>query len=839
MPDNKQVDEILKEYAVEEDIKPSDGSSESDDSGAIQNTGYINIPDSAKNMNNTGIYDPEQIKAVERSIMGRRPNPSHQSGKFAVSDITRPNVSYVNSVMEIRKNTADLPPRPTDSIEGYDGAVMTAQPPDDTYVPKVRKMGNSTRAKEMRARRRKKGKMDFTYAVESPDGIYTKPEKKSKKFVIQRQAEEMQKAPPVDDGNIVPLSEQSDPNALDIQIQEPIVQSEPERNDIQNKKRPPKKEKKYNNKNYDKKKSVKDYDSFEDARAIRKSITEVKDNISFRVVILFIMAFFSCYMAIGSKIGLPVPALLSSSSDPKMYCWIQLTILLLSVLISFGTFRNGIISLIAFRADSDSLTALSVLATGAATGTAAVMSPEAVQNGNIYVYIPVSIFALLINAIGKKLILSRMALNFDYISKDRDAHAIVCVENDDRAESLTRGTIGDFPILATMRKTNFIKDFARYTYSSDTGDRYSRILSPAIIIFSFLIAAAATFLRGENLTASPAAFALFVFSASVSACSCIAIPLIANIPLEKAARKYVRNRGIMLGYQSVDDFYDTNSVMVDDETFFPTGTVTLSSIKLFSGTKIENALHEAASLTVRADSVLKELFTDIIADKNVPLSRVENFSYEDSMGLCGWVSNRRILLGNRELMNNHKIEGIPTMTKEKEFTEGGKEALYLSVSGSLSAMFIIEVTASTAVVKCMKQMEKEDIAVIVRSVDPFITINRLSTLFKYPEDLIKIIPQRMIKDFEDETERVKKVSASMACSGRFSTFMQLILGTKSIRKTVAIGMTLQLAASLLGFVLVAMNSILNAFASISPLVIIGYQLTVTILIAIVVKCGKV
>jgi len=207
--------------------------------------------------------------------------------------------------------------------------------------------------------------------------------------------------------------------------------------------------------------------------------------------------------------------------------------------------------------------------------------------------------------------------------------------------------------------------------------------------------------------------------------------------------------------------------------------------------------------------------------------------------LCGWSNNRRILLGNRELMNNHKIEGVPTMTKEKEFTEGGREALYLSVSGNLAAMFIIEVTASTAVVKCMKQMLKKDIAVIVKSVDPFITINRLSSLFGYPDELIKIIPQRMVKDFDEETRPTKKVSASMACSGRFTSFMQLLMGAKAIRKTVAMGLTLQLAAALLGFVLVAINSVLNAFDAITPAMILLYQIICTLLIAFIVRIRKV
>ena len=46
----------------------------------------------------------------------------------------------------------------------------------------------------------------------------------------------------------------------------------------------------------------------------------------------------------------------------------------------------------------------------------------------------------------------------------------------------------------------------------------------------------------------------------------------------------------MLGYQSVDDFYDTNSVMVDAKSLFPKGMINLSAIKPYSDFKIDDAI---------------------------------------------------------------------------------------------------------------------------------------------------------------------------------------------------------------------------------------------------------
>ena len=170
--------------------------------------------------------------------------------------------------------------------------------------------------------------------------------------------------------------------------------------------------------------------------------------------------------------------------------------------------------MIKFRADSDSLTALTCIAS-AVSAVPAILDPQMLHNEKFFIYTPVAVLSLLINAFGKRLILSRASLNFDFISKDFNRHAIVCVEDVDRAESLTRGTIGDFPILATMKRTNFIKDFAKYTYSSDTGDKYSRIIAPIVMIFSLLFSAGLTFWKIGTFNKEAVCFALFVFSACV------------------------------------------------------------------------------------------------------------------------------------------------------------------------------------------------------------------------------------------------------------------------------------------------------------------------------------
>jgi Cu+-exporting ATPase len=255
----------------------------------------------------------------------------------------------------------------------------------------------------------------------------------------------------------------------------------------------------------------------------------------------------------------------------------------------------------------------------------------------------------------------------------------------------------------------------------------------------------------------------------------------------------------MLGYQSIDDFYDTNSILVDAKRLFPLGSVKLSGIKVFSNTKVDEVLLEAASLTTYAGSIMHQLFTDVIAERQNALYPIENFSYEESMGMCGWINNRRVLFGNREFMISHNIEGIPTKTKEAEYCEDGQEAIYFSILGNLAAMFIVDIRADREVKHWLKKLDRKKICLIIKSVDACLSLKRLSSVFGIPEEMMRIIPKKLHEDFDAETERTVRLSASMACSGKFTTLAQLILGTKVVHSSAICGLIIQTVSILLGF----------------------------------------
>ena len=840
MSDQKpSLEDILDEYSPDGDNIRAAGRV---DTQKILNS-TVEAPDIVEKAKSRPPISHEKSALFDNAL--RKDNPADE---IKPADLSRHKIAVVSSdaMSEIRSN----PQRKTIPSGTITPVQMT---PDE--APKIRRMSESTRAKEMESKKNKKKHRakdnDYTYARETPDGeyMYTPPEFKKKKrsrIQIIHEAESpegkkqitdivpspaaVEAAKPVEPApraelTSINLSEKApiDAGQLDVHI----TQEAEEFMSVHSKNK--------------RTKRIVDFNYYGDVEDVGRDIYELKSTISVRVVILAMTAFLSLFITLSNQFNLPIIDAFSMSHI-KTYLSIHLILGVISILSSMAVITKGVRKLFTMKADSDSMTAVTALSCLIAI-MPAFLSPQLVSSENIHIYMPVGILALFINSLGKLLIIRRAARNFRFVSKNFDRHGVTYVTDEDRAERITRGTLGDFPIMASMRKTDFLTDFLRYTYSSDMTDDFCRKATPLCLIASIVVSLFLTlFCKGTIASLESAAFGFSIFSMIICATSCIAMPFVVNIPLENVSKSAIKNKGIMLGYQSVDDFYDTNSILIDANTLFPEGTVRLDGIKVFSNTKLDEAFLEAASLTATAGSVMSQLFTDVIAGRNGSLYSIENYSYEEGMGMCGWINNKRVLFGNRELMTSHNIEGVPTKAQEAESVDEGKEALYLSISGNLAAMFVVDIVADRYVKRWAKKLCKNKISMFIKSIDPCITVKKLNKLFGIPEEMARIIPKKHHEDFYEETKKSVRLSASMATTGKFSSLAELLIGTKVVHISSIIGLILQTASILLGFVLCMLLILSKAFRSnyvyMSATALTVYNLAWTVLTYLAVSLKK-
>ncbi len=746
------------------------------------------------------------------------------------ADIHKPQVSFMNSV-------ANVEPAPRSAWTGatahaYDHAVLREEHDEDGtsgYSPKIRRMRDSTRAKE-KAAQKKKHRLSLTapYAKDTPvaEGGRRRKKKNKSDDKANRVPETLMEQP-YEESAPIQYMEKAAQTSIDLSSSEGETGSIDIDVHYSAERRPrmdlPKQEKRYRSK--------------EDGRNIRSDLAELQTALTLRLIFLILATVCSAVLSVVNLFPIPLPRFLSVDRSPESVLIIQVLLGLIGIAFSGELLKNGIKKLVRLRPDSDSMASVSLISSELAA-ILTIAAPAMLKQHTVSLYVSVALLAVCMNTIARRMIVSRAQRNFAVLSDDEPKCAVHYVENESRAENLTRGNGGAFPIMATMRRADRINDFWRYSFSGDIGDRICRYAVPILGVIALLLAVLLSVIRSDQLE-SPLCYGVSVFALCFSAAACAAIPLVSNLPMDTGTKRYVRNHGMLLGYQSVDDFYDINTVMVDIATLFPQGTGKLNSIQVIGESHMEVALCYAAALTHRAGSVLKDSFAAALVAEENALPPIENYAYEEGKGISGWIDNKRVLFGTRELMVEHNISALPAYAKEQELTVKGKEVVYLSISGTAAALFIIELTASRAVKRWLHELEREHIYLLIRSNDALLPQRRLAKMFEFPEQYLKVIPSRLETEFEAETTPLQEASATMLCSEKLSGFVQMIVGAKRIRRAANLGVILQVAAAVLGLLYAMIFLLIGAEEDLSGGVILLYQLATALISVSVVHLQEV
>lgn len=711
--------------------------------------------------------------------------------RFPTQHLSRNKVSFLQS--------AGAKGRGVDYMESheetYDAAVKLQQLeelppelPEEGHRPKIRQMQDSTRAKE-KGRKKRRRSADVGYPKESVTGVLDRPNPTNEKIPTPRRHWE-------DEQDFYYQKKESD----SVHSARQRVRSHTKQEDVPNRKP-------------------------DDVEAARKLLCNLRNVVFFRCAALLFLTLIGAVLAFGENL-IPLA--------PRVSAGVELGLILLSVGIAFPTVKNGFWNFIRFHADSDSMAVLPVLPATIST-ILALIQPQLLAEETFHLYVPCSLLALFCNAIGRLLVVRRALRNCNVVSREGQKRVLSYVSQEESAELLTRGTISDYPIVTAVRKADALCDFLRYTYSTDMADALCRRMTPICAGLSLAVAVCMTLIRmGTAFSMLWFGFFFTLLTLLMTASCCVASALVANLPLERESKKAATSDSAMLGYQSVDDFFDTNALLVEANDLFPSGSVQIQGMKVFSSAKMDDVLLDTASLVKHADSMLQGAFSEMISDGE-GLRSVEEFVCEDGLGLCGWIANRRVLFGGREMMASHNIEGLPTKTREAELAEGNGDVLYLSVSGVLSAMFSIRVTADPMVRRQMQALKQERIALIVRSVDSSVTLRRVSALFNFPEHLMKIIPVSMHHLFQRETADLGCVSASMTVGGTGFGAASLLLGARRVRRAAVMGVILQVVSALLGLSLAMIHIVIGAYGEMTAQFFFLYHLIMTVITAIAVR----
>ena len=573
---------------------------------------------------------------------------------------------------------------------------------------------------------------------------------------------------------------------------------------------------------------LEDYSSPKDKDAILHDMKSIKIGLLVRIVVMVVLLSLSLYLALAARdiqIGdelLPLPTFIQPEVNLRAYMIASCLISAIGAIVCSNTIGGGLLALLRFRANTDTLPMLALLGT-LAQGICYIIRPEyfsvdkADFGTNLYLFFPVALFVLIFNLIGKMLVILRIQNNFKLVSSEKLKHAAVFLKDRTLLRDISKGLSMEEYTIAYPESSHFLANFLDNSYSEDHAETTSRILAP-ICLLAGIILAVLSYLFNKNVAEAVSTFTVIM---------CISAPLTstiaANLPLYRMSSRLIPAGAMVSGYSAVDAFSRTEAVVLDAKELFRPSDVILHGIKPFDQGKIDSVILDAASVVCNSGGMLTEVFNKIIGSNRSMLRPVENLTYEDAMGLSAWVDGKRVLIGNRELMVNHGIE-VPSNDYEMRFVKDRKNIIYLSNSGQLSAMFVISYRPNSSTREQLDQLASRGMYLIVNTSDPNITPEKIHAAYDFPLELIQLMPAKHHAAYEALTAKKDRSPAKVGFIGSSRMMVTAILDCMTAKTAIDQAVLIQMIALVVGYALVALFSLMGNLSFLSILHLILFQI---------------
>lgn len=506
------------------------------------------------------------------------------------------------------------------------------------------------------------------------------------------------------------------------------------------------------------------------------------------------------------------PVFPSELSSHIVYFATALVMYTMAIITNFNVIIHGF----NFKRTVNSDFPISVMVILILAHTIALMLNQSLWIDNGVLLASIGTFALFLSQLGKRQMMIRIIDNFEFITNGEQKYTIENIVNAVDAQIIGRGLIDGEPVIKTSVKTDFPTNFLEISCKTEPADKISRI----IFFISLLANTALCVIIGllDN----------FYTGINVAMCGiAITVPAVSlfltNIMLTEVSFALSKFGSRVCGIEGAIMADDANAMVMEAADLFSKDSCDLHGIKTFNGAKVDDAIIQAAAVIIQTKSPLAHVFDSVIIGKQSILPRVDDVIYEDRMGTSAWIYEKKVLVGNRDLLIHHGV-AVPLESFEQKYTIKDRKALYLAIDGQIIAMFVVSYSADPKLKRELKRLEKSGISIIVKSCDPYINEESLSELFGLPQGYISVMNNSSARIFDKYSGmHVEKSPAYAVHNGSALGFVSAMHGAEIIVSSYHLLNFLESFGSVLGFIVVAILSVISAYTQLTAVNIMAFQ----------------
>lgn len=416
------------------------------------------------------------------------------------------------------------------------------------------------------------------------------------------------------------------------------------------------------------------------------------------------------------------------------------------------------------------------------------------------VFAAAATLALLFDNMGKLSLVRRLLGNLDLISNDEIKAAAVLIGEPRSSTIINDRDFGD-ALICGRRNVIDLKGYVAHSFSMDLYERLSGRIFAAVFVLALIIACIFGIRYNEPLNCLN----------GLCAALCIGSPLGAlysnHRALSKACAKLRERQTVLTGFDAVEQISECNALMLSDSELFHDEYVTLHDIKGFGDMALDQAILDAAAIVIHRGSPLSGLFYGMIGGKTALLPPVDSVVYEEKMGLTGWTGGRKIIVGNRMVMEAHGV-AVPPIEVDRKILQKGYRPVYVATEGKLSALFVIGYNADEELIDSIHAAVNAGMTIVVRTNDCNIDEATVADAYGIYRESVKIMTADSAGEYDDCTAGCDSEQALMA--GKTADgFVRGVVGAYRLQNNLTLSTVIGLVLMFVGMCAAAVLAVLG------------------------------
>lgn len=500
-----------------------------------------------------------------------------------------------------------------------------------------------------------------------------------------------------------------------------------------------------------------EYERAEDAPVVRR---ELSQQVLYYTTATFATAAITAVLLILGLMAAAMPSLPGPLADPMVYPAVVLVLLVAAGGICWRTVVSGLVGL-AKRPTPDSLAILPLL--GAAV-QCIVLLIAGNYTSDVTLLAGPAVLVLCLNIIGKRMNACTVQENFRLVSAKVEHSVAYRLRDAGALRAVTTGLAEPHPNVLINRPTQVFRSFLTNSAAAGTSDKNQQQfawLAGACALVSMLI----TLIRTKDSAA-----AMMVMASVLCLGAPLAGTLLSALPARMMQRSAAQVGAVIPGWKDIRQLGRINVIQVTARDLFPTGCVTLSGIKPVKPEHIDLAIVYAASILAEAGPTLREVFLGMLGENRNLLAQVDDRETVYGKGYVGWINKRRVLVGNRALMQDYGVK-IPSLEYEQHHTVNQRRVIYLAVSGKMFAMFQVAYQRDPDTAVVLDSLRRTGLSLVVDCDDFNCDVQLLEAAYSLPAGSVKVLTAEERKTLDPAVAWLPESEGNMLHLGSFASFV--------------------------------------------------------------------